>query len=334
MPRTLIGLGSNLGDRPAALRRACALLRDDPSSENITVSTLHETQPAGGPAGQGTYLNAAVALDTTLAPEALHELLRNIERTLGRRPAPRWAARAIDVDLLLYGEQVVATPELQVPHPRMACRRFVLAPAAEVAGAMVHPLVGWTLERLLAHLDTAVPYVALLGMPGDSRPALAERVAAAVNGTYLADPTAGAAGDPSGHAEQRPIQFLDHAASVLASRDWRVARDVAISDFYFDEPLAYARAELQPPEYDLVREAWAARRDSVVAPKLLVVLDDWAAGIRARGETSPTGPGAEPLRHELSRLAGRGDTGPVLYAGRDNPQIQFEEITAAIAAMA
>jgi 2-amino-4-hydroxy-6-hydroxymethyldihydropteridine diphosphokinase len=340
MPRSLIALGSNLGDRAATLRRAVELVAADPSISDVAISGFHETPPIGGPADQGAYLNAAVALDTTLAPEKLHDLLRRIETELGRRPGPRWAARVIDLDLLLFGDQIIGTPTLAVPHPRMAFRRFVLAPAAEVAREMVHPLIDWTIGRLLAHLDTAGCCVALLGMPDDGRSALAGRVAGAVGGTYLAVPAefafTGTRADPSGHAQRRQIQFLDRAARLLGSRDWHAARNVAISDFYFDECLAYARINLDEPEYERFREAWAAKRETLVAPKLLVVLDAWEQGLRARSGATQLPRDAEPadrLRLELLRLAARSDQGPVLYAGRDDPQAQFDEITAAIAAM-
>lgn len=349
MPRSLIGLGSNLGDREHTLRRAVELVAADPSIHGVAASGFHETAPIGGPAGQGAFLNAVVALDTTLAPEQLHHFLERIEIEMGRRPAPRWAARTIDLDLLLYGERVIGTATLSVPHPRMAFRRFVLAPAAEVAREMVHPLAGWTIGGLLAHLDTAAPYVALLGMPGVGKSALAQRVARAVGGSYLADParvtSADTAADPSGHAERRPIQFLDRAAELLRSHDWHSARAVAVSDFYFDECLAYARVGCDELECQRFREAWMAARETVVAPKLLVVLDTWAEGLLVRPVRSvravpanepqlpPDAQPADRLRRELLALANRDNQGPVLYAGRDDPQAQFDEITAAIAAM-
>jgi 2-amino-4-hydroxy-6-hydroxymethyldihydropteridine diphosphokinase len=336
MPRSLIALGANLGDRPLALRRAVELMGAEPSITRVAASTFHESAPIGGPSGQGAYLNAAVALETTLSPEQLHALLVRIELELGRRPAERWAARTIDLDLLLYGETVISTPTLSVPHPRMAFRRFVLAPAAEVAGEMVHPLIGWTIGRLLAHLDSAAPYVALLGLPDSGRSALAQRVARAVGGTYLAGPDADApagGGDvSSGHARERPIQFLDRAGRLLA--DLRGERAVVVSDFYFDECLAHARTDLDDRQYERFYRAWAAARQSVAQPKLLAVLDTWHNAVTAHVSGASHRPhAAERLRHELLALAMRPDVGPALLAGDDDAQVQFDEITAAIAAM-
>jgi hypothetical protein len=209
----------------------------------------------------------------------------------------------------------------------MAFRRFVLAPAAQVAARMVHPLAGWTIGELLAHLDAAAPYVALLGTPDDDKSTLAQAAARAVGGSYL--------GDPAGHGREPPIQFLDHATRLLSQHDWHGQHGVAISDFYLDECLAYARLSSDATEESRLRQVWQAARQSVPRPKLVVVLDTFEQVVAARGSGGQT-PGAsrdERLRHELLALAARPDQGPVLYAGRGDPQAQLNEITAAIAAM-
>src|SRR4051794_21691130 len=129
----LIGLGSNLGDRAAILDAAAAALGAAPGLGSLIVSSYHETAPVGGPPGQGPFLNAAARAATALAPEELLRLLQSIEADAGRVRSVRWGARSLDLDLLLLGDSVIATPTLRVPHPRLALRRFVLAPLAEVA---------------------------------------------------------------------------------------------------------------------------------------------------------------------------------------------------------
>jgi 2-amino-4-hydroxy-6-hydroxymethyldihydropteridine diphosphokinase len=146
---TYIGLGSNLGDRRANLLGAVTRLRDDPGTVAICLSSVRETEAVGGPPGQDPYLNAAASLTTTHDPESLLRLLQRIEAELGRKRTDRWGPRTIDLDLLLYDDRVIDTPELTVPHPRMHERRFVLEPLAEIAADELHPVLRLTIRELL-----------------------------------------------------------------------------------------------------------------------------------------------------------------------------------------
>jgi 2-amino-4-hydroxy-6-hydroxymethyldihydropteridine diphosphokinase len=130
--RAFLGLGSNLGDRWAHLRAAVAGLPDV-----TAVSGVYETEPVGGPPGQGRYLNAVVELDTELSPHQLLELARRLEDQSGRVRGERWGPRPLDVDVLMVGDLVVDEPELTVPHPRLWERSFVLVPLADVAPDVV-----------------------------------------------------------------------------------------------------------------------------------------------------------------------------------------------------
>lgn len=180
MATCLVALGSNLGSREALVDQAMAELTV--AGRVRRRSRLYRTQPVGGPSGQGEFLNAAVVVETTLEPLPLLAVLQEIEARHARQRNTRWAARTLDLDLLLYDELVVDTAELAVPHPRMSFRRFVLEPTAEVAGEMSHPTIGWTIDRLLNHLDTAADVVAVLGLAEAERrrlaATLAERLAA------------------------------------------------------------------------------------------------------------------------------------------------------------
>jgi 2-amino-4-hydroxy-6-hydroxymethyldihydropteridine diphosphokinase len=148
----LIGLGSNLGDRRAALEGAMAALGSTPEVVVRHVSSFHETEPVGGPPGQGRYLNAAAALETTLDPFALLHLLQAIEAQFGRVRTVRHGERTLDLDLLLFDDLIINTPELTVPHPEFAARRFVLAPLAEIAPNAVDPISKRMIAELLASL--------------------------------------------------------------------------------------------------------------------------------------------------------------------------------------
>ena len=161
MGTALIGLGSNLGDRGAALGKAVELLQEDPLIRVEAVSSFRPSKPAGGPEGQCGFLNAAVQLETSLSPEELLTRLQAIENKIGRVRAERWGPRIIDLDLLLYDRLELRTPTLELPHPRMSFRRFVLEPAAEIAAEMAWPVNGWSVEKLRQNLDTSARYLAI-----------------------------------------------------------------------------------------------------------------------------------------------------------------------------
>ena len=130
--RAFLGLGSNLGDRWAQLRRAVAGIPDV-----VAVSPVYETEPVGGPAGQDPYLNLVVELETERTPRELLELACRLESQAGRRRTVRDGPRTLDVDVLLVGDLTVDDPDLVVPHPRWVERRFVVAPLADLAPDLV-----------------------------------------------------------------------------------------------------------------------------------------------------------------------------------------------------
>ncbi len=131
--RAYVGLGSNLGEREATLRQALEALGSIDGIEVVAVSSFRETDPVGM-VDQPRFVNAAAALETTLGPRELLESLLEVERGLGRDRSreKRWGPRTIDLDLLLYGDETVAEPGLEIPHPRLAERAFVLQPLLEL----------------------------------------------------------------------------------------------------------------------------------------------------------------------------------------------------------
>jgi len=151
----LIALGSNLGDRSAMLEAARALM----AQAGIVVtaqSGLHETPallPENAPNDWNiAFLNQVIAVETELSPEDLLTRLKAIEQQLGRTDRGRWSPREIDLDILSYHREMIDTPYLQVPHPQMVSRLFVLAPLAEIAPDWVHPSVNKTTRQLLWEL--------------------------------------------------------------------------------------------------------------------------------------------------------------------------------------
>ena len=136
-----LGLGTNLGDRRGNLREALRLLAASPDVELRRVSRVYETAP-WGVTEQPPFLNCAVEIAVEIDPEALLSRGQAVERAVGRVPGPRWGPRLIDVDLLIYGQEAVSRPHLEIPHPRLHLRAFALLPLAELAAGLRHPVGG------------------------------------------------------------------------------------------------------------------------------------------------------------------------------------------------
>lgn len=149
----IIGLGSNKGDRFASLSRALAMLREE-AGDIIASSSVWETEPWGFEADE-QFLNTVVLLETDKHPRQLMQLFRSVEGRMGRKrnKGGTYESRIIDLDILLWEDRVISMPGLEVPHPRIAGRRFVLEPLAEVAPGAVHPVTGLTAKDMLDLCD-------------------------------------------------------------------------------------------------------------------------------------------------------------------------------------
>jgi 2-amino-4-hydroxy-6-hydroxymethyldihydropteridine diphosphokinase len=150
--RAVVALGSNLGDRLAALQGALDFLTDTPGVRLVAVSPVYETAPVGGPAGAGNYLNAVVVIETTLTPAQLLDRLHAIESSLGRIRRTRNDPRTLDLDLVALGSRKLRSAELTLPHPRAAQRAFVLQPWLDVDPSAELPGAG-SVAELLARAD-------------------------------------------------------------------------------------------------------------------------------------------------------------------------------------
>jgi 2-amino-4-hydroxy-6-hydroxymethyldihydropteridine diphosphokinase len=139
--------GGNIGDRLQNLEEACELI-EEKAGKVVTRSSIYETA-AWGKTDQASFLNQVLCITTPLAAEELLQELLAIELKLGRRRTEKMGPRTIDIDILFYGNEVISNSELEVPHPRMASRRFVLTPLEEIAAHFVHPVLHKTIHELL-----------------------------------------------------------------------------------------------------------------------------------------------------------------------------------------
>ena len=346
MPLCLIGLGSNLGDRGRWLAEALVRLQQHANIEVSRQSRYYETLPAGGPDARSTYLNAAAILQTTLAPQTLLALLQRSKPIWVEKRTEFWEPRTIDLDLLLYDNLTRIDPDLVIPHPRMAWRRFVLEPAAEVAPEMVHPGTGWTIARHLDHLNQTPWYLAIAGPIGVGKSCLAGEIAEKNHARLLAEQfdlsrLEAFYRDPSSHAWQIELEFLEQRARQLAmgQSEWTRSDRPTVSDFWFAQSPAFASVWLNGEQMPVYLAHWEELQTKVVHPRLTVLLraplEALLARIRTRGrrgEESLTIERLQQIEHALEHQANLA-AGPVLRLDALDKKAALVELSAAVVAM-
>jgi len=288
-PRTAyIGLGSNLGDRQRVIRDALEGLGRNGGVEVLRASTIKETPPLGESV-QPHYLNGVAEVRTTLGAEKLLDVLMTTENVLGRTRRGKWGSRTIDLDLLLYGDEIIQLPGLIVPHPQMHLRSFVLDGLCELDGSLVHPLFNESVSELAGRLggrdfalNPAAPQlVSIAGLIGVGKTTLMKRLTGVLDGQmelepydtnpFLAEVYAG----KKELALDSQLYFLLKRAEQLDPRVLPSDR-VSLADYVFEKELIYARRLLGPEQltlYEGIYEPFAAR---TAAPVLVIYLQDSA----------------------------------------------------------
>lgn len=325
MARCLLALGSNLGNRAELLRSAMGEVSRLPESQLLARSRWRETPSIGGPEGQDPFLNGALLIQTSLAPLDLMARLQEIETRLGRQRTVRWGARAIDIDWLLCDAQVLASPALQLPHPRMSFRRFVLEPAVEIAGSMLHPTSGWTLAQLLFHLKSAARYVAVAAPEPRLADWLADRLASTL-GCLRLEPSLA---EPSAATDSEPpntVEFHRWATSMLNRRRWQQHAQLALR-------LPTARVGLGRQVTPVVSSFWLPRASVSPAelplrPALVLALES------AAPQKLPSAQHGSPKigRKRFRQLLDQAGHGPLARIQAENPAEILDEAVAAVRA--
>jgi len=281
-----IGLGSNLGRRHTSIQTALEMLSKTPGVELVAVSDLVESPPLGQ-SGQNNYINAVAKVRTTANPVELHKRLQAIEDSMGRVRRRKWEPRIIDLDLLLFGDEIIDLPDLTVPHPQMHLRSFVLRGLCQLDSRLIHPLLQESVEELAARLggenfalDADRPQlVSIAGIIGVGKTTLAKKLAAwldckAILEAYDKNPFL-----PQVYQGRRELA-LDSQLYFLNSRLDQLNHqaigpsELAISDYIFDKELIYAKRLLNSQQLDLYKNIYDRLSDKVLQPVLVLYLQD------------------------------------------------------------
>ena len=279
----LIGCGANEGARREQLNQAIDMLRFMPGVRLVDVSQFLETLPVGGPPGQSPYLNAACLIETTFKPAEVLDMLLAVENTLHRSRETRWGPRTIDLDLLLYDDCVLKTERLEVPHPRMTTRRFVLEPAAAIAADLKHPVAGCTIRELLENISERHLHVAVVGVPGSGAPEIADAVADVTLSRLIHAPAPlplSSFGAPNGEQsaiKEEPVDQLlllsQKYAAPLLKANWPVDPHGTVTDYWIESIRLAAQTNSVSDTNKQFENAFATISQETVVPNVILLLN-------------------------------------------------------------
>lgn len=283
-----IGLGSNLGDRESYIDKALKMITEAEQVEFCSVSDIIETVALAS-TDQPRFLNAVAELKTTLSAHELHKTLSNIESELGRARRGQWWPRTIDLDLLLFGNEILESPDLTIPHPQMHLRSFVLEGLCQLNGELLHPVMKVSLNELNARLngcdfalDPDKPQlISIAGIIGVGKTTLAKKLADRFGCEVILEPYDENPFLPDVYAGEKKLA-LDSELYFLTSRAKQLKADklesgrICINDYVFGKELIYARRLLDAQQLALYQEIHPPFAAQVTAPVLVIYMRDSA----------------------------------------------------------
>ncbi len=289
-----IGLGSNLGDRERTISAALRMLGGNGSIEVTRVSDLQETAPLGQ-TDQPSYLNGVAEIRTRLQPQELLQRFKATETALGRGPHAKWAARTIDLDLLLYGDQIIRENGLTVPHPDVHLRSFILDGLCQLSPDLVHPLLREPMRELSRRLaggsfvlDPKAPQlVSVAGIIGVGKTTLAKKLGEVLQTPVLLEPYDSNPFLGEVYAGKCELA-LDSQLYFLVYRSQQLDKDVlppgqvAVTDYVFNQEMIYARRLLNPIQLALYEKIYRPFAQTVTTPAVMIYLQDSPANCRQR----------------------------------------------------
>ncbi|MHC4396118.1 MAG: 2-amino-4-hydroxy-6-hydroxymethyldihydropteridine diphosphokinase [Planctomycetota bacterium] len=281
-----IGLGSNLGDRTDNIDKAVKMLTKVLDVEVAHVSNLSETAPLGQ-TNQPNYLNAVARIKTTLTAEQLHTKTTDIETSLGREKQEKWAPRTIDLDILLFGAEVINQPDLTIPHSQMHLRSFVLNGLCQLNPQLLHPVLKESTGELLARLNGAdfvrnpdLPQlISIAGVIGVGKTTLTKKLAEVFGCKTLLEPYDTNPFMPDVYAGKKEVAldsqlyFLTHRVEQLDHNKMTPGR-IAVSDYIFEKELIYAKRLLDARQLASYEEKYPSARAKIIAPVLVLYMTD------------------------------------------------------------
>lgn len=281
-----IGLGSNLGDRKENIDKAVKMLSESKDISSVRLSDIIETEPLGQ-ADQSMYLNTVAEIKTTLSAKDLLETLMAIEKALGRKRKGKWSARTIDLDLLLFGDEIIESLDLTVPHPQMHLRSFVLNGLSQLNNNVVHPLMKEWPKELAARLNGGdfileadrPQLVCIAGLIGVGKTTLMNKLAERFDCEELMEPYDTNPFMKDVYAGKKDLA-LDSQLYFLTNRVRQLdpnrleKKRIYISDYVFDKELIYARRLLNDRQLIIYENIYPPMATQVTNPVLVIYMQD------------------------------------------------------------